>query len=97
MVRRLVKQHDVRVREEQRGERDAHLPAAGEFGGEPFGVTLRSEAQTLEHLLGLDLEAKAALGFEQPLQPLMLGEQPLHRRVVFAEQRHPLFTGGKLA
>ena len=38
MVGRLVEQQQVRLAEQQLGERDAHLPAAGERLGRPLEV-----------------------------------------------------------
>ena len=38
VVRRLVEQQQVRLAEQQLGERDAHLPAAGERLGRPLEV-----------------------------------------------------------
>ena len=48
MVGRLVEQQQVRLAEQQLGERDPHLPAAGERLGRPLEV------------LGLEPEAAAA-------------------------------------
>ena len=48
MIGGLVQQQQVRLFEQQLGQRDAHLPAAGEFFGAP-GPVLLAEAQAVQH------------------------------------------------
>ena len=79
VVRRLVEQKYVRVRQQQRRERDAHLPAARELRRAARSVALRRKAEPLHHLLRLDVEAEAALRLELALEPVVLREQRLHR------------------
>ena len=58
MVRGLVEQQQAGPAEEQLGERDAHLPAAGErLGGLP--EVGRLEAETAQHGVHLRLDAVA--------------------------------------
>ena len=55
MVRGLVEQQQVGLRQQQLGERDAHLPAAGELFGVARPVFF-AEAETVEH--GADLRVE---------------------------------------
>ena len=67
MVGRLVEQQQVGLAEQQLGQRDAHLPAAGEGFGRPFEVR-RLEAEAAEHRRRLQLDAVAVAEPEAILQ-----------------------------
>ena len=58
MVGRLVEQQQVRLAEQQLGQREAHLPAAGERVGRPLEIR-RLEAEPLQDRRGLQLDAVA--------------------------------------
>ena len=67
VVRRLVEQQQVRLAEQQLGERDAHLPAAGKRLGRP-GEVGGPEAEALEHRRRLQLDRVAVAMPEAVLQ-----------------------------
>ena len=78
VVRRLVEQQQAGATEQQLGERDAHLPAAGERLARLVRVR-RGEAQPAQH--GRDLQVDAvALSPSELLLQLAVSRQ--HRRVV---------------
>ena len=78
MIGRLVEQQQVRPSEQQLGERDPHLPAAGERFAGPAGV-LAAESQTAQH--GGDAQVHA-VAFVQPESILELGVARQHRVVL---------------
>ena len=61
MVGRLVEQQQVGLCQQQLGQRDAHLPAAGEFFGLARPVCL-AEAEAGEHGADLRVECVAVEG-----------------------------------
>ena len=63
MVRGLVEQQQVGLRQQQLGQRDAHLPAAGEFFGVARPVFL-AEAEAVEHGADLRVERVAIVHAE---------------------------------
>ena len=63
MVRRLVEQQQVRLLQQQLGQRDAHLPAAGELFGVALPVFL-AEAQPAQHRAHLRVERVAVVRAE---------------------------------
>ena len=67
VVRRLVEQEQVRLAEQQLGQRDAHLPSAGERFGRPLEVG-RREAEALQHGRRLELDRVAVVQAEAILQ-----------------------------
>ena len=81
MVRRFVEQQQRWPAEEQLGERDAHLPAAGERLGRLVEVVTR-EAEPHQHLRDLEVDRVAVFVTE------LLGQV-----VVFDEQRFVLAIG----
>ncbi len=76
MVRRLVEQQQRRAAEQQLGERDAHLPAAGERLGRLVEVRLR-EAEALEHLRDAQVDAVALVAPEELRELVVAHEQRL--------------------
>ena len=60
MVGRLVEQQQVRLLQQQLGQRDAHLPAAGKFFGLPRPVFL-AETQPCKHRADLGLDGVAVV------------------------------------
>ena len=60
MVSRLVEQQQIRLRQQQLGQRDAHLPAAGKLLGVTCPVFL-AEAEAVEHGAHLRIERVAVL------------------------------------
>ena len=74
MVRRLVEQQQRRPAEQQLGERDAHLPAAGERLGRLVEVGLR-EAQAFEHLRHAQVDAVPLLAPEELREVVVADEQ----------------------
>ena len=77
MVRRLVEQHGVRRHQQDAGQRDAHLPAAGE-GADIALHHRRTEAEAGQHLAGAAVERIAVEGLEAPLHPAVAGDDLLH-------------------
>ena len=60
MVGRLVQQQQIRSRQQQLGQRDAHLPSAGELFGVARPIFL-FETETVEHGAHLRVECVAVL------------------------------------
>ena len=95
MVRGFVEQQHVGPRKQQRRQRDAHLPAARELARETFVVALRPEAEALEDLARLHVEAEAALGLELALEPLVLRKQTPQLRRILVEPGHAVLRLGQ--
>ena len=74
VVGRLVEQQQVRLAQEQLGQRDAHLPAARELVGGARHVRL-VEAQAEEHAVRLAFNVVAVAGLEARAQGAVLLEQ----------------------
>ena len=70
MVGRLVEQQQVGLLQQKFGERDAHLPAAGEFFRLPRPV-VAVKAKTGQHLADLRFERVAVAGDEFVFQLLV--------------------------
>ena len=78
MVGRLVEQQQVGLAEQQLGQRDAHLPAAGKRLGRPLEIA-GLEAEPLEHRPGAELDFVPAAQPETILQVAVARE---HRVVL---------------
>ncbi len=80
MVCRLVQQQNIRLLEQQLGQRDAHLPAARELLGPAFPV-LFSESQAIEHGPHLRLDRIPVVSTKLAIEPV---KTICHTAVFFA-------------
>ena len=76
MIGRLVEQQQVGLAEQQLGQRQAHLPAAGECFGLPVEIR-RGEPEPVQHGGGLQIDAVPVVEPEAILQVAVAGQHRL--------------------
>ena len=87
MVGGLVEQQQVRLLQKQLGQREAHLPAAGEFVGQARPVFL-GEPQTHQHSADFRFDGIAVAGAELVLDPVVAVSDGGIFRAGMVEFRH---------
>ena len=79
MIGGLVEQQHIGLFEQQLGQRQAHLPAAGKFLGAPGPIFL-AEPQAVEHSADLRFDRIAVAIAEFGIDVMQRGRPPRHIR-----------------